>query len=213
MASEAGDEAASVASRGCSREETDRTSSSSSSSSAEEEEVVVQEEEQAPVDGGREQQRELPEGWLRHTICGAPYDGSIYEEVTGGKKGQDPSPAYAYTVREKDTSKPKCLLCQHSGNSPYLHNFLPHLRSHTAFREYEQSLGKGWGGGKGGKRESGGCTCGGTFTWSEDRKARMRRLIVSMVVVHGRCVLHVCLEREYCVGDGSTQPNNKMATD
>lgn len=212
MACEACDEAASLASSGCSREEADRTSSSSSSS-AEEEEVVVQEEEHVPVNGGREQQRELPKGWLQHTICGAPYDGSIYEEVTGGKKGQDPSPAYAYTVREKDTSKPKCLLCQHSGNSPYLHNFLPHLRSHTAFREYEQSVGKGWGGGTGGKRESGGCTYG-TFTWSEDRKARMRRLIVSMVVVHGRCVLHVCLQREYCVGEGQPNPtNNKMATD
>ena len=69
--------------------------------------------EQAPGDGEKEQQVELPEGWLLHTICRRGYNGSIYEEVTGGKKGQVPSPGYAFTVRNKTTAKPKCLLCQH----------------------------------------------------------------------------------------------------
>jgi hypothetical protein len=209
MASEAGDEAASVASSVS--EGAGRTSSSSSieAPGAEEEEVVVvQMEEQAPGDGEKEQQVGLSEGWLLHTVCGRAYDGRIYEEVTGGKKGQDPSPAYAFTVRNMDTGKPKCLLCQYSGNSAYLHNFLPHLRTHGEFQKYEGALGKGGakGGGKGGKGQSGGgCSCGRTVSWSEDRKERLRRLIVSMVVVHGRCVVHVCLERKYCCGDESTR--------
>jgi hypothetical protein len=187
MASEAGDEATSVVS---SVSEGARTSSSSSSTSsiealAEEEEeeevvVVVQTEEQAPGDGEKEQQVELPEGWLLHTICRRGYNGSIYEEVTGGKKGQVPSPGYAFTVRNKTTAKPKCPLCQHEGNSPYMHNMLPHLRSHVQFKKCEEALGKS-GGGKGGNGED-----GGSVTWSEARKDRMRRLIVSMVVVHGR---------------------------
>lgn len=203
MASEAGDEeaSASAASVASGSDDGEKSSHGSVQATGADDDVVEAEDKPraASEEAGQqqqEQQKQLPDGWLAHSICGKLYDGNLYEEITGGRPGQDPSTVNAYAVFGKVDKKPKCLVCVHSGSSTHAHNYLGHLRKHKEFVEYEASLGKGESkeGGKG-NGAGGACTCGGggTFKWSEERKARVRRLLICMIVVHGRCVL--CLMR------------------
>jgi len=201
-ASEAGDDEASASAASVASGSNDGGKSSHGSgqaTGADNDVVEVEDEPRAASEEAgqqQEQQKQLPDGWLAHSICGKLYDGNLYEEIKGGRPGQDPSTVNAYAVFGKVDKKPKCLLCVHSGSSTHAHNYLGHLRKHKEFVEYEASLGKGESkeGGKG-KGAGGACTCGGggTFKWSEERKARVRRLLICMIVVHGRCVL--CLMR------------------
>lgn len=198
MASEAGDEEASTAASVGSEGGGVNSSSNSSvkATGGDDDVMVVEDQQEAPGEGDKQEQQKLPDGWTVHSICKRPYDATIYEEVVGGRPGQDPSTAHAYVVWHKEGKTPLCLICpqhkQHTGKSPYPGNFLGHLRTHKEFTDYEAGRGKG--DGKSGKGGGGACTCGGggTVKWSKERKARVRRLLICMLVVHGRCVLHVC---------------------
>ena len=150
-------------------------------------EVVVQtgEEEAAQEQAQAQVQKELPEGFVMHSVCGVGFDGRIYEEVAGGKKGQNASPVWCVAVRRMSDKRILCLLCGEHSGSTFPHNFLAHLRKHNAFKQYDgQSGGGGKAGGSGSIIGSG----GGTMVWSDARRAEVVRLIACMLVVNGRYV-------------------------
>ncbi len=194
MVADAGDDeaSASAASVGSGSNDGGESSDGSVKAASADDVVVVEDEQRATSEeaGEEQQQQKIPEGWLVHSISGKLYDGRLYEEIKGGRPGQEPSTVNAYAVFGKVDKKPKCLICSHSGTSTFAHNFLNHLRQHDDFAKYEASLGKGGGKGRGqGAGAGGACTCGGggTLKWSEERKARVRRLLICMIIVHGAC--------------------------